>query len=55
MNLLSFFRRTKPTPPVEPQLSVPDAMAASTAGLSYLQWMALTDTERADLRWRVRM
>ena len=35
------------------QLTVPDALAASAHGLNESQWLALTDTERADRRWNI--
>lgn len=53
--MIRFFRRRKPTPPDPPRLSVPDALTAHHAGLTYWQWMRLTDAERAELRWRVKL
>lgn len=54
--MIRWFRRKRPTPPlVDARLSLPDALAASHAGLNYWQWMALTNPERAELRWRVKL
>lgn len=46
-------RRLRPAPQPKPQLSVGDAINISKAGLTRAQWEALTNKERADIRWRV--
>ena len=45
-----FFR--KHPAPLPDRLSVSEALTISKAGLTPDQWRALTNTERADIRWR---
>ena len=36
-----------------PRISRGDADIMHRAGLTLTQWMALSDTQRADIRWRI--
>lgn len=50
-----FDARRKPIPlPDPPMLSRADADAMYAAGLTLTQWEALTDGERADIRWNTK-
>jgi hypothetical protein len=54
VNLLT--RRRKPTPDLMPpvtQLTLSEALAASAAGLTGPEWLALTDTQRAEHRTNI--
>lgn len=48
MNLLAWFRRTRPTPP--PPLPTSERVIAALHGYTPGQWEALTDTQRAQHR-----
>jgi hypothetical protein len=52
--MIRWFRRRRPTTPQpSPQLAVAEAQILARAGLTLAQWQALTNRERADIRWRV--
>lgn len=53
MRFLSLFRRTRPTLAVAPRLSLAEAVVIHKAGLTLDQWQALTNQDRANIRWRV--
>lgn len=49
-----WFRRRRPTTPApDQQPCVAEARIISRAGLTLEQWHALTNRERANIRWRV--
>lgn len=47
------WRKAQPPAPVQPRLTRADADVLHRAGLTLTQWQALTDQERAELRWRL--
>lgn len=46
-------KRPAPQPAPPPELSPHDAWVLNQAGLTLQQWRAMTNAQRADLRWRV--
>lgn len=53
MSVLRWFRRTRPTAPTRPRLSVSEAIIITRSGHTEQSWAALTNQERANIRWRV--
>lgn len=51
--MIRWFRRRRPTLKVTTGLSLSEAVIIHKAGLTLDQWQALTNRERANLRWRV--
>lgn len=51
--MIRWFRRRRPKLTVTTQLSLAEAVVIHKAGLTLEQWQALTNQERANIRWRV--
>lgn len=51
--MIRWFRRRRPTHTVTTQLTLAEAVTIHKAGLTLDQWQALTNQQRANIRWRI--
>jgi hypothetical protein len=51
--MIRWFRRKRPSITVTSQLSLAEAVVIYKSGLTLTEWQALSNHERANIRWRV--